>query len=86
MDLQPTNAGKNNWVIVNREGQILGLDVDSGGYPWIPSSISGWHFWESAERAEQYMKSFGEGTAYAEMVKAPLSVMKFSTVVLHALR
>ena len=36
------------------EGNLIGLDLDSGGYPWVPGQLTGVTFWTRMEDARDY--------------------------------
>ncbi len=52
-------------VIVNEDNCIIGVDVNSGGYPWLPSHPSGWKFFATIEDAVTYRDTFKHDTPNA---------------------
>jgi hypothetical protein len=46
------------FVCVTQENEMIGLDTASGGYPWIPQSLSSVAFWVSRTEAERYRDTF----------------------------
>lgn len=78
----PSEEDWHNGANHQRLGQVLGMDRDSGGYPWIPPGMYGWHYWSDPDAARKYADSFEVGTAYEDMVKAPLSVFRIHEVTL----
>jgi hypothetical protein len=42
------------YVCVNEKGELMGLDRDSGGYPFIAPNLNWVHFWTKKEDAEKY--------------------------------
>lgn len=54
------------YVIKHPTGGYIGVDHNSGGYPWLPNNpFYGAKFWNTKDEAEKYMNMFcnaGPGT------------------------
>lgn len=51
------------WVLVNKNDETIGIDMNSGGLPYsIPKfEIRGIHFWNNPLDAQKYLDSFKSG-------------------------
>lgn len=54
------NPGYKHYVLRYRtDGALVGLDRDSGGYPY-KAYASNIHYWNSADKAQDYIRMFPE--------------------------
>lgn len=49
------------YAIKDKDGNFLGLDESSGGYPYIPSDMRSIHIWPTEEKAVSYKGVFSGG-------------------------
>jgi hypothetical protein len=54
------------------KGEIIGIDSNSGGYPWRSNYIQGYRFWNTREEAEKYASIWTNGAndsyGYSDMI------------------
>ena len=42
------------WVLTDTNGNLIGIDKGSGGYPYVPSHFSNVHLWSDEDEAFEY--------------------------------
>ena|ERR1700733_9429779 len=68
-----TNHSKEMFALMDRDGNLIGKDDASGGYPWVPSTIGGvWLAEESKEMLDYAGGSFRD--ARYRLVKVSIQV------------
>jgi hypothetical protein len=48
------NYEKEMFVIQNKDGDLIGIDTDSGGYPWVPFNMNGVFLTPFSPGAQEY--------------------------------
>jgi hypothetical protein len=56
------------WILIDRTGKPVGLDQDSGGYPFISSHPSTTKYWTSKEDAVKYASKFKDAGYSPRMI------------------
>lgn len=46
------------WVVQDEDGVVLGIDHESGGYPWKPITFTNWQLWSSKAEGSRYAERF----------------------------
>lgn len=64
------------FVCVTKDNEMIGLDTLSGGYPWVPQSLSSVAFWVSQVEAERYCHTFKNSSGALSKFN-DMRVMKF---------
>lgn len=67
------NHEKVMYALQDSDGNLIGIDRDSGGYPWVPNTIQGVWMLENPEGMTGYMKSFPRRFT---LVKVKVSIEK----------
>jgi hypothetical protein len=68
------NHEKECFACQDAEGNLVGIDHTSGGYPWVPYSIFGVRFWTTVEPALKYAGIWQEGKTYTKGTLTPVRV------------
>jgi len=66
------NYQQEMFALQDANGNLIGLDIDSGGYPWVPETLAGvWLCTESKSMEEYATKTF---TKQFKLVRIKVSV------------
>lgn len=52
----------NRFVFITRNGNFIGVDSNSGGYPYVTNHINQVHMWGSTQEAFKYEMMFTRST------------------------